>query len=378
MFGDREKSNLKLEPPTLKPFTPGPDHNKDIAVLMSGGVDSSVTALLLKHAGWNIAGVTMRLPTAHHCTFTRSCCGTEAAYVCRDLDLPHYYLDVRAEFTEHVIEAFRRAYAAGRTPSPCVECNTTFKFGLVWDFVGEALGIRKIATGHYARVAEQGGRWSLVRAAQKARDQSYFLYGIKAARLPDLLLPLGGLNKEDVRRQAEAAALPVARRQDSMELCFAGEGDYRNALAPEATRPGEILDPAGNVIGRHTGIAHYTHGQRRGLGIAAPEPLYVLGIRPESNTIVAGTREDALRREVRAAEVNVLEPEAMQAGARLLGKIRSGGEPAECTVEAYDGDGGTMRVRFAEALFAPAPGQKLVLYDAGERVIAGGTIEESE
>ena len=363
---------MKLEAPTYGTWAAGADPNKDIAVLMSGGVDSSVTAMLLKREGWNVAGITMRLPAAHNCNFKRSCCGTEAVYVCRDLDIPHHFLDVRAEFTEHVIEAFRRAYAAGQTPSPCVECNTVFKFGMVWDFIEESLGIRKIATGHYARVMPVAGRWSLARASEKARDQSYFLYGIKAARLPDLVLPLGGLRKEEVRRRAQEAGLPVARRQDSMELCFAGEGDYRNALGPESARPGDIIDPAGRAIGRHSGIAHYTHGQRKGLGIAAPEPLYVLGIRPVDNTLVVGSRRDALRHDVAADEVNVLDPEALAEGARLLGKIRSGGEPALCTVTKLEGCG--MSVRFDEALFAPAPGQKLVLYDERERVIGGGTI----
>lgn len=366
---------MKLEPPTLRPWTPGPDPERDVAVLMSGGVDSSVTALLLKEAGLNIVGVTMRIPVARSCDFQRSCCGNEAVYVCRALDIPHLFLDVRAEFAEHVIEPFRRAYAAGHTPSPCVECNTTFKFGMVWDHIESALGIRRIATGHYARVDEVGGVWSLCRAAEKSRDQSYFLYGIKAARLAGLLLPLGGLPKPEVRRRAAAADLPVARRQDSMELCFAGEGDYRIALGPDASQPGDIIDPAGRVIGRHEGIANYTHGQRRGLGIAAPEPLYVLGILPESNTVVAGSRADALRRVIIAADVNVLDPALFQAGARLLGKIRSGGDPAPCTI--LDAGAGELTVRFDEPLFAPSPGQKLVLYDGLERVIVGGTIAGS-
>lgn len=366
---------MKLEPPTLRPWAPGPDPERDVAVLMSGGVDSSVTALLLKQAGWNVVGVTMRIPVARSCDFKRSCCGNEAVYVCRELDLPHLFLDVRAEFAEHVIEPFRRAYAAGRTPSPCVECNTTFKFGLVWDHIETELGVRRIATGHYARVAELGGRWSLCRAAEKARDQSYFLYGIRAGRLAGLMLPLGELPKAEVRRRAADSGLPVARRQDSMELCFAGEGDYRNALGPGASEPGDIIDPSGRVIGRHEGIAHYTHGQRRGLGIAAPEPLYVLGILPETNTVVAGSRADALRRVISAGEVNVLDDGLHRVGARLLGKIRSGGDPAPC--EILEAGAGELTVRFDEPLFAPSPGQKLVLYDELERVIAGGTISGS-
>lgn len=366
---------MRLEPPTLAPWVADPDPDRNIAVLMSGGVDSSVTALLLKETGANVVGVTMRLPVAHSCNFKRSCCGSEAVYVCRDLGIAHYYLDVRAEFVEHVIEPFRRAYASGRTPSPCVECNTVFKFGMVWDFLEESLGVRRIATGHYARVAQVGGRWSLCRAAEKARDQSYFLYGIKAGRLPGLALPLGEWRKDDVRRRAHEAKLPVAKRQDSMELCFAGEGDYRNALGPEATRPGNIIDPEGRVIGRHEGVSNYTHGQRKGLGVAAPEPLYVLGIQPESNTIVAGSRRDALQRVVEAREVNVLDPDAFRAGARLLGKIRSGGDPTPCAVAAAEGE--AMTVRFDEFQFAPTPGQKIVLYDERERVIAGGTISGS-
>jgi tRNA-specific 2-thiouridylase len=239
----------------MKPWAAGVDPERDIAVLMSGGVDSSVTALTLKEAGWNVVGITMRLPVAESCNFKRSCCGMEAAYVCRDLEIPHYFLDVREEFREHVIEAFRRAYAAGLTPSPCVECNTVFKFGMVWDFIEREMGIDRIATGHYAQIKEVDGTWSLARAAQKIRDQSYFLYGIKAERLKHLALPLGGMNKEDVRQKAAESRLPVARRQDSMELCFAGEGDYRNALGAAGREPGNIVDPQGRVIGRHAGIA---------------------------------------------------------------------------------------------------------------------------
>lgn len=350
-------------------------------MLMSGGVDSSVTAFVLKEAGWNITGITMRLPVVESCDFKRSCCGVQAAYVCRDLDIPHYFLDVREEFRAQVIEPFQTAYAAGWTPSPCVECNTVFKFGVVWDFIEREMCISKIATGHYAQVKEVDGRWSLLRGAQKSRDQSYFLYGIKAARLKNLVLPLGGWTKEDVRRRAADRGLRVAERQDSMELCFAGEGDYRNALGAAGREPGNIVNMQGAVIGRHTGIANFTHGQRRGLGVAATEPLYVLGIRPDCNEVVAGVRADAMMHIVEAGEVNVLDDATLREGARLLGKVRSGGDPMPCRVESLcevgDERSISMTVRFDLPLFAPTPGQKLVLYDNNERLIAGGTIHRA-
>lgn len=363
--------NIRLHQPTLEPWHGGENPDRDIAVLMSGGVDSSVTALLLKQAGWNVLGITMKIPMAEKCDYRRSCCGMEAGYVARDLKIAHYYLDVREAFEKLVIEPFRKSYSEGKTPSPCVDCNTVFKFGLVWDFIEETFGIHHLATGHYARIVHSNEHTYLYRGEDHSRDQSYFLYGIPRHRLEYFHLPLGELSKDQVRKLAKDAKLPVARKQDSMELCFAGEGDYRNALNIAANK-GPILDMTGNVIGEHDGIANFTIGQRKGIGIAAKAPLYVISINANENSITVGTMDEAARYDVNAAEINVLVPELLHPGESLYGKIRSQGEPTKCTV--VESGECCMTVRFEKPQFAPTPGQRLVLYDSEGRVVAGGTI----
>lgn len=364
----RDKLNIGLSAPTIKPWTPS---DRDIIVLMSGGVDSSVTAMLLRDAGWNVLGITMKIPVAENCDVMRSCCGLEAGYVAKDLGIAHYYLDVREAFEKLVIDPFRRAYERGHTPSPCVDCNTLFKFGLVWDFLEEAFGVRDLATGHYARVEYSEGNAYLVRGEDRSRDQSYFLYGIPRHRLHTFHLPLGELSKDEVRKLAREAKLPVARRQDSMELCFAAEGDYRAALDTQHIK-GPILDAAGDVVGEHEGIANYTVGQRKGIGFAGGKPLYVIAISAKDNSITLGTREQAESHDVSAEDVNVLISELAQTGVEIFGKIRSQGEPSKCVITEVDAT--NISVRFDEPQFAPTFGQRLVLYDCQGRVVAGGVI----
>lgn len=362
--------NLKLDAPTTRAWQPSGDPERDIAVLMSGGVDSGVAAMILREEGWNVLGITMRVPVADGCGGKRSCCGMEAGYIARELGIAHYYLDVRSEFQRLVIEPFRQAYRRGRTPSPCVDCNTLIKFWLVWDYVERRFGVRNLATGHYARIIRDDGAY-LARGHDHSRDQSYFLYGIRRDRLPFLYLPVGELTKGDVRRLARQAKLPVARRRDSMELCFAAEDNYRSVLGAKP-EPGPILDAHGNVIGRHQGIANYTIGQRKGVRIAAGRPLYVIRISADDNSITLGTREQAQSRDVSAEEVNVLIPDLMHPGTKLRGKVRSQGEPSACVlVEVGES---TVAVRFDEPQFAVTPGQRLVLYDARDCVVAGGVI----
>jgi len=347
------------------------DSERTVAILMSGGVDSSTAAMLLMRDGWEVVGFTMNIPTAQGCDYRRSCCGIEAAYVAKHLGVPHYFIDVRKAFVDLVIEPFRRAYERGETPSPCVDCNTVIKFGLVWDFIEEKFGIRRMATGHYARIVRFDNTFRLARAKDLRKDQSYFLYGISARRLQDFLLPIGELTKHEVRDLARQAKLPVARRRESMELCFAGEGDYRKALEIQP-KEGPILDMAGREIGRHSGIANFTIGQRKGIGIAAGKPLYVVRIDAQHNSITVGEWHEVSRRDVKAREINVLVPEELQTGTRLLGKIRSQGEPAGCVVTEIGND--LIEVKFDKAQFAPTPGQRLVLYNEQDHVIAGGII----
>ena len=330
--------------------------------------------MLLRDAGWQVLAITMKLPTVPHCNHPSPCCGSDAGLLCRQMEIPHYYLDAQEPFEQLVIKPFRQAYAQGQTPSPCVDCNTFLKFGLVWDFLEKAFGIRYLATGHYARVVSESNRFYLARAADLSRDQSYFLYAIPRRRLKHLVLPLAQLTKHQVRDLVHANGLKIADKPDSMELCFAGAGDYRRALDQDIQpSPGPILDTQGNVLGQHQGIVNYTLGQRRGLGIAAGQPRYVVRICPDDNSVTLGTRQQACRRDVRATDLNVFIPQKLQPGEQLLGQIRSPGQASACTV--VDVGSRTLLVEFAEPQFAPCTGQRLVLYDDRGFVVAGGTID---
>lgn len=367
--------NVTLFPPTFSAWEPTKPREKQIVVLMSGGVDSSVTAHLLKEAGWDVLGITMKIPVS--CGVTeRGCCGAEAASVCREMGLTHYFLDVTTAFEQLIIEPFRQSYAHGQTPNPCVDCNTLLKFSLAWDFLRTTFGIDFLATGHYARVITTNDQTRLARAKDGGKDQSYFLYGVPLKRLGQLVLPLGELTKDRVRAIAEQLGLSVAEKPESMELCFAGEGDYRVALLEDqANRVGLMTDMQGNEIGTHQGIANYTIGQRRGLGFAGGKPLYVGRIDVEQNVIALGTREEVCARRISANNLNYLIGEELKQGAKLCGKIRSYGDPSPCTVTHLGSD--TVTVEFQEARFAPCPGQKLVLYDQNDNVVTGGTITSS-
>jgi tRNA-specific 2-thiouridylase len=367
------QDGISLLPPTFAPWAPTKPVWRQVAVLMSGGVDSSVTAHLLKSAGWEVLGITMKIPVACD-TGRRGCCGADAAFVCDELGLPHYFIDVTQVFHETIIQPFRDAYSHGQTPNPCVDCNTFLKFSLVWDRVQEEFGITNVATGHYARVIHDGPNTCLRRARDKDKDQSYFLYGIPSRRLPDFVLPLGDLTKQQVRVTAAELGLSVAKKAESMELCFAGEQDYRLALENEAAhRPGDMTDMQGRKIGVHKGIANYTLGQRRGLGFAGGQPLYVGRIDAVANTVALGTKEEVSTRAVRAAGLNILFPERLSPDTRLFGKIRSYGNPRPCKLIELTPDG--MAVEFEEAQFAPCPGQRLVLYDESDNVVAGAVIQ---
>ncbi len=364
--------NLKLMDASFEAWSPTKGLDRQVAVLMSGGVDSSVTAHLLGAAGWDVVGVTMKIPVSCD-AFSRGCCGVDAALVCHEMGIAHYFVDVTEAFEELIIERFRESYAAGETPNPCVDCNTLLKFSLVWDLIAEAFGIRHVATGHYGRVMETEGGPRLARGKDKSKDQSYFVYGIAAERLGRFVLPLGEYTKAKVRAIAEKLGLSVAQKPESMELCFAGEADYRNALDDgQSNRRGDLTDMAGKRIGEHKGISNYTLGQRRGLGFAGGTPLYVGRIDAGANTVALGTRDQVSRRVIAADEINVLIAGELCQGALLGGKIRSYGDPRPCRVVGVSESG--ITVEFDEPQFAPSAGQKLVLYDDSDYVVAGGTI----
>ena len=364
--------NLKLYEPSSVPFASYKPKDKQIAVMMSGGVDSSVTAHLLKQAGFDVVGITMRIPVA--CGIkSRGCCGADAAYVSAQLGIPHYFIEVTDAFNKLIIDRFRESYYSGRTPNPCVDCNTILKFTLLWDFVTEKLGVENFATGHYARIVQTENGPRLCRAINKDKDQSYFIYGIPADKAGHLYLPLGDLTKPQVRNIAAQINLGVAEKAESMELCFAGEGDYRHALGlDQADQPGDLTDMQGNVIGTHKGIANYTLGQRRGLGFAAGEPVYVGRIDPKTNTVALGTRDEVTRSDITANNINILMPDELRTDAKVFGKIRSGGDPRPCVITEIGED--CFTVKFDQPQFAPCPGQRIVIYNQDDYVIAGGVI----
>lgn len=374
--------NIRLLRSSFASWAPEKAHPRQIAVLMSGGVDSSVAAHLLKEAGWDVLGITMKIPVSCN-TNSRGCCGADATVVCGELDIAHYFIDVTDAFEQLIISPFRQSYAKGQTPNPCVDCNTLLKFSLVWDFLQEKFGISYLATGHYARVIKSDPASSLCEAKQrgvrlgqakdKAKDQSYFIYGIAREKLERFVLPLGELTKDRVRSIATRLSLSVADKSESMELCFAGQDDYRAALnTAEANQPGDIIDMQGNKIATHQGVANYTLGQRKGIGFAGGKPLYVGKIDPKTNTIALGTKDEVSFSIIRAEQINVLIPEELVVDKQVCGKIRSYGDPQPCRViEVGETD---MTVEFDEPQFAPCPGQKLVLYDSDDSVVAGGTI----
>ncbi len=370
-----DNTDMTLYPPTFQAWQPtDPEHA--VAVLMSGGVDSSVTAMLLRDEGWDVAGFTMKIPMAEKCVHPSPCCGSEAAFVCKDLGIPHYFIDTEHVFEREIIEPFRQDYAQGRTPSPCIDCNTRLKFGQVWDLLEKSFGVQYVATGHYAKVTNPSAGSYLVMGDDKNRDQSYFLYGISRLRLPKLLLPMGTLQKDDVRHKASANSLRTSKRPDSMELCFAGEGDYRNALGDSLAPSGPIVDTEGRKLGEHKGLHNYTLGQRRGLGVSGDEPLYVLSMEAAKNKLIVGPREALFIKTVHIESLNILQPDSFQHGHQAFAKVRSTMPPAPCIIDKQKGD--AVKIIFEAPVLTPAPGQHVVLYDDRQRVIAGGKVVMTE
>ncbi|MFG1189121.1 tRNA 2-thiouridine(34) synthase MnmA [Xanthobacter flavus] len=362
-----------------------------VVVAMSGGVDSSVVAALLARAGYDVVGVTLQLydhgEAAHR---AGSCCAGQDIYdaseVARTLCIPHYVLDYESRFREEVIDRFAASYAAGVTPIPCVDCNRTVKFRDLLA-TAEELGARFLATGHYvASRALPGGGRGLFRAAEEARDQSYFLYATTAAQLDKLRFPLGEMQKADVRALAAEFGLPVAEKPDSQDICFVPGGDYAEVvqrLRPEAGEAGDIVHLDGRVLGRHKGVLHYTIGQRKGLGIATPEPLYVISIDASRREVRVGPREALAVRAISMADVNWLGDipftAALDAEAEVYVKVRSTRPPVPARL-GRTADG-TPAVHLALGEEGVAPGQACVLYDApgaGARLLGGGTIVKAE
>jgi tRNA-specific 2-thiouridylase len=354
-----------------------------VAVAMSGGVDSSVAAALLTRAGHRVLGITMRLwreaSSPSPCTDRGATMDADSeksvrdsAAVCRHLGISHHVIDLGEAFVDEIIDPFVREYADGRTPNPCVRCNHSIKFGRLLDHV-RGLGCDYLATGHYARIRRVAGRHHLLRGADPAKDQSYFLYTLQQEQLRSIIFPIGNWTKERVREAAVEWGLPTAERSESQDVCFLRDDDYRRFIMerlPEAVCPGPIYNTQGELLGRHKGLPFYTVGQRGGLGIAAPRPLYVIRLDAPRNALIVGYAEELGARALEAADMSYV-GETLPAGAEVDARIRYRAAPAPARV--WPLDDGRARIVFRRSLRDITPGQSVVLYRDDE-VLGGGII----
>lgn len=362
-------------------------NGKKVMVAMSGGVDSSVAALLLKQAGYEVVGVTMRLwvdPEAEELAGeeTRSCCArnavNDARSVADSIGIPHYVFNMKEEFYQNVVCNFTEEYMKGRTPNPCVECNRTIKFSALL-LKARGLGFDFLATGHYVRSKydQQQKLFRLFKGLDSKKDQSYMLYMLSQKELASTIFPLGDKTKREIREIAIKNRLKVASKDESQEICFIPDNDYRSFITranPDAVRSGDLVSTAGEVLGRHRGIAYYTIGQRKGLGITSPEPLYVLEIDAKSNRIVVGSEKESRCSGLLSERINFISGNAPEKPLAVDVKIRYKANPVSATI--YPPDNDTVKVFFEHKQKAITPGQSIVFYQ-GDEVIGGGIIKSS-
>lgn len=352
-----------------------------VVVGMSGGVDSSVAAWLLKEQGYDVIGVTMQIWQDEDNEVQEEnggCCGLsavdDARRVASSIGIPYYVMNFKQEFQKNVIDYFTEEYLNGRTPNPCIACNRYVK----WEALLQrslSIGADYIATGHYARIDKlPNGRYAIRRSATLAKDQTYALYNLTQEQLAHTLMPVGNYSKDKIREMAEEIGLQVANKPDSQDICFVPDGDYAIFIEENADTPisqGNFVTPDGKILGKHKGIIHYTVGQRKGLGLALGYPAFVLEIRPETDEVVIGTYEESLTHTLRANELNFMSVEDITEPIRVFAKIRYNHKGAWCTVEKTGED--EITCTFDEPIRAVTPGQAVVLYD-GEYVLGGGTI----
>jgi len=353
-----------------------------VVVAMSGGVDSSVTAALLKEQGYNVIGITLQLLPPEITSFgKRKCCGIEniedAKYVAAMLKIPHYVFNMRKAFKKYVIDNFIAEYMRGRTPNPCIRCNRFIKFHVLAN-KAKQIGAHYVATGHYARIEynRERGLYELKKGIDSSKDQSYFLYELTQEQMRSTLMPLGTWFKAEVREKARELGLPVYSKSDSQEICFVSGKDYREVFtrfSENPLKPGLILDLEGNIIGTHNGIANYTIGQRRGLNISSDKPLYVIKIDPEKNAIVVGPRKYGYHR-ILLVKHPIWPSERPELPKKAWVKIRSIHIPSEAMLTEENSG---VKVEFKEPQWAVTPGQSAVFYD-NDLVLGGGIIEYGE
>lgn len=355
--------------------------NKTVVVGMSGGVDSSVAAYLLKKQGYDVIGVTMQIwQEEDACTLEHEggCCGLsaveDARRVANQLGIPYYVMNFRKEFQENVIDYFVKEYRQGRTPNPCIACNRYVK----WESMlhkSLAIGADYIATGHYAKIERlENGRYALRRSVSVRKDQTYALYNLTQEQLSRTLFPVGDYEKEKIREIAERENLLVAHKPDSQDICFVPDGDYASFVETETgvkEKEGNFVDLEGNVLGIHKGIGHYTIGQRKGLGIAFGEPVFVVQIRPDTNEVVLGKGSDVFTDHLEACKINCMAVDHFEEGQEVIAKIRYSHGGARAIITGVGKD--SLSLSFPEPVRAVTPGQALVLYDE-QYVLGGGTI----
>ncbi len=354
--------------------------SEKIAVAMSGGVDSSITALLLRDSGFDIVGITLQMWNSDE--IQTGCCSTKAVDEARQfaerIGVPHYVVDVREEFKQCVVKNFVDEYMQARTPNPCVVCNPNVKWkGIIQK--AEELGCSKIATGHYAQIVSEGNRFFVRRGVDLTKDQSYVMWNLNQAQLAKTVFPLGQYKKSEIKELAVKYGFEdLAKKSESQEICFIPDDDYRGFLRQyvpninEIIKKGDFILADGKKIGTHEGFPFYTIGQRKGLGIALGVPAYVQAINKENNTITVGYRDDLLTTEVIVSSMHFMKYESFAEAKSLSAKIRYNTQPAACSVEQLDEK--TYKVIFEQPVWAVTPGQSAVFYE-GEDVIAGGTIE---
>lgn len=352
-----------------------------VIVGMSGGVDSAVTAYLLKAAGYDVIGMTLKTWVGDSGEESRCCEISDAQAVCGQLGIPYYVRNCLTEFREQITKPFVREYLCGRTPNPCVICNSAVKWrGLL--NAADAMHSDYIATGHYASVVQMpDGRFTVQKGTHSQKDQSYMLYRLTQDMLVRTLMPLGKLSKSEVRELAKYAEITVAEKEDSQEICFVPDGNYADFIEEHAEQPlppaGDFTDTDGHILGRHCGIYRYTVGQRRGLGIAAGKPAYVQKIDAGANQIILGDAASLLTHEVRCGDICFMGLPALQPGEQLAAEVKIRyHHPAQAAVCEMQADG-AMHIRFQDPVRAAAPGQSAVVYDSAGRVLCGGIIQQT-